>query len=123
MHCALPSRDKADAPYVRLWLGVLYQAITDARGEHPGTPGQRRLAQRAALRWFHDRSAKPGAFMWLCNHLLNRTAESVLTALRLTKEEVFPQISPIPLKSPRVRVARRARRARAASRAESAYQK
>lgn len=123
MHYDLPSRGKSDAPYTRLWLGVLYQAVTDARGEHPGVaPKFRLLAQRDAIAWFHERSAKPGSFMWVCNHVLGRTADAVLEALRLTKEEVFPKVNPHKDEQV-IHVRHRARKQRAHTNAESAYKK
>lgn len=123
MHYDLPSQGKTDTPYTRLWLGVLYQAVTDARGEHPGvSPNMRIAAQKNAIAWFHERSAKAGAFMWLCNHVLGRTADAVLEALQLTKEDVFPRIDPTKTEQ-QIRMPRKLRSQRAHSRSEAAYKK
>ena len=74
-------------PCIKLWLNVLYAAVTDARGGTAISPYERWHARR----WLHSAARYPGSFRWICD-ILEADPDRMLESLKLTKEHVTPYV-------------------------------
>jgi hypothetical protein len=105
MHFDLP----IGSPTTRLWLAILDQAVHDARLKTPRT-AEERWAKKDATQWFHARGVTTGSFQWMCEVLLKKNPDRVLAALKLTKEDIYPDVNYHEIKSTRAQRALRAAR-------------
>ena len=105
MHFDLP----IGSPTTRLWLAIRDQAVYDARLKTPRT-AEERWAKKDATQWFHARGVTTGSFQWMCEVLLKKNPDRVLAALKLTKEDIYPDVNYHEIKSTRAQRALRAAR-------------